>query len=204
MIGLFFWTLTVPTLAKAVLTYDNAGDSLKTVAAPTGFSQTDIKDVGAEIVKSLFGVLGLTFFVLIIYAGIKWMTARGDEEVITKARDTIFAAVIGLSVILASYAITNFITTRILNGVSETTSSSGSGNGGTMGGEPLGCCTDWGPGADFFAGSGVPAYRITTLSDCQLQGDAPEPDGYSCVGPKQGCWTFQTGVSDIKQCQATN
>ena len=53
--------------------------------------------------------LSTAFFILIIYAGILWMTAKGDEAQAKKARDTIIAAVIGLILILASYTIVRFI-----------------------------------------------------------------------------------------------
>lgn len=198
--SLFLGMSLMPTTGRA-LTYGDAAGSLGTVAERTGVRQTDIKTASGQIVKSALGILGLIFFVLVVYAGITWMTARGDEEAVTKARDTIFAAVIGLSVVLASYAVTSFLQSRILSG------SPGSGapltNGGTQNGEPLGCCIDWGEGGAFEA-YGVPAYRITTIGDCQAGGEAKEPSGYSCVGPEIGCWTFQTGLLDVNQCRDAN
>lgn len=199
-LSFFFWTVGVSSVS-ATLSYGDAAGSLGTVANRTGVRQTDIKTASGEIVQAALGILGLIFFVLVIYAGITWMTARGDEEAVTKARETIFAAVIGLSVVLASYAITNFLNTRILSGRPESgTAVTGSG---TLGDEPLGCCIDWGEGGAFEA-YGVPAYRITTIGDCQTGGEAQEPSGYSCVGPKVGCWTFQTGLLDVNQCRTAN
>ncbi len=195
--NLFF----LATPAYASLSYGDADGSLGVVVERTGVRQTDIKTASGEIIKAALGILGLIFFVLLIYAGITWMTARGDEDAVTKARETIFAAVIGLSVVLASYAITSFLTTRILSG-SPDAGATVSG-GGTLGDEPLGCCIDWGEGGAFEE-YGVPAYRITTIGDCQTQGEANEPSGYSCVGPKIGCWTFQTGLLDVNQCRAAN
>lgn len=200
-LSFFFWTLAVPVVGHA-LSYGDAADSLGTVAERTGVRQTDIKTASGEIVKSVLGILGLIFFVLVIYAGIMWMTARGDEEAVSKARETIFAAVIGLSVILASYAITSFLQSRILSGSPDAGAAITSG-GGTVGGEALGCCIDWGEGGAFEA-YGVPAYRITTIEDCQAGGEAKEPSGYSCMGPEIGCWTFQTGLLDVNQCRAAN
>lgn len=193
--------LLLATPVYASLSYGDAPGSLGTVADRTGVRQTDIKTASGEIVQAVLGILGLLFFILVIYAGIRWMTARGDEEAATKARETIFAAVIGLSIVLASYAITNFINTRILAGSPDPGALID--GGGTLGDEPLGCCIDWGEGGAFEE-YGVPAYRITTIGDCQTGGEAKEPSGYSCVGPKIGCWTFQTGVLDVNQCRDTN
>lgn len=44
-----------------------------------------------------------------------WMTAGGDEQKVTKAKDLITQAVIGLIVVLAAYAITAFIGTELIN-----------------------------------------------------------------------------------------
>lgn len=67
----------------------------------------------AKIINVLLGVLGVVFIVLIIYAGFTWMTAAGNEEKITKAKGMIGNAVIGLAIVLASYAIATFIFTGL-------------------------------------------------------------------------------------------
>jgi hypothetical protein len=41
------------------------------------------------------------------------MTARGDEEPITKAKDIIKAAIIGLVITVAAYSVTAFITGKL-------------------------------------------------------------------------------------------
>lgn len=195
-----FFGVVLATSVSAVLTYEDSGSALQTVANKTGVQQTDLETASGQIIKSFLGVLGLLFFILVVYAGIKWMTARGDEESVTKARDTIFSAVIGLSVVLAAYGITNFVTERILNGSADPNAAI---TGGEIGDEPLGCCIDWSAGGAFET-YGTAGHRITTLGDCQQQGEEQEVDGYSCVGPKIGCWTFQTGVVDINQCRETS
>lgn len=195
-----FFGVVLATSAHGVLTYENSAGSLSVVANRTGVQQTDLKTASGRIIQAALGVLGLLFFILVVYAGIKWMTARGDEEAATKARDTIFSAVIGLSVVLAAYGITNFVTERILNGSADPNAAV---TGGELGGEPLGCCIDWSAGGAFET-YGTPGYRVTTIGDCQQQGEAEEADGYSCVGPKIGCWTFQTGVVDVNQCREAN
>jgi len=49
-----------------------------------------------------------------IYGGFIWMIARGNEGEVTKAKDLIQAAIIGLVVVLAAYAITQFIGQQLL------------------------------------------------------------------------------------------
>jgi len=46
---------------------------------------------------------------LAIYAGYNWMTAQGEEEKVTKAKDTLTAAIIGLVIVIAAYAISYYV-----------------------------------------------------------------------------------------------
>ena len=76
---------------------------------PTGSIQGTIGNViGAGLT-----MVGVLFLVLMIYGGIIWMLARGNEQQSKKALDTIIAAVIGLVIVLGSYALTKFVFTSV-------------------------------------------------------------------------------------------
>lgn len=92
------------------------------VYGQTDTSETTFAETIAEIIKVVLGFLGIIFLVLIIYAGFLWMTAAGNEERIKKAKDIMIAAVIGVAIILAAYAITVFVVGKLLEatGVSPT------------------------------------------------------------------------------------
>lgn len=62
-----------------------------------------------SIVGTLLSFLGVLFMALVIYGGILWMTARGNEQQVEKAKDLLVNAIIGLIIVLAAYAITSFI-----------------------------------------------------------------------------------------------
>ena len=62
-------------------------------------------DVTMNVIQWALGMLGLIAVVMIIYGGFTWMTAAGNEERITKAKGVLKAAIIGLVVILLSWAI---------------------------------------------------------------------------------------------------
>ena len=51
----------------------------------------------------------LIFLILTIYAGFLWMTARGNEEQVTKAKTILKTTLIGLVIVLASFGIAQFI-----------------------------------------------------------------------------------------------
>jgi preprotein translocase subunit SecG len=67
-----------------------------------------------DILSAVFGVLGVIFLVLILYAGILWMTAQGDPKKVQKAKDILVQSVIGLVICLAAYGITTWVFTRAL------------------------------------------------------------------------------------------
>lgn len=70
-----------------------------------------------NIISVILGVLGIIMVVLILYAGFLWMTDAGKGDNITKAKDIIRAAIIGLILIVAAYAITQFVINAITNAV---------------------------------------------------------------------------------------
>ncbi len=67
------------------------------------------ESVAGKIVNVLFSVLGIVFLVLMLYGGYIWMNARGDTEKVTKAKDLIAQAIIGLAIMLLAYVITEFV-----------------------------------------------------------------------------------------------
>lgn len=79
-----------------------------------GAVQKDIRVTMAKIIKVFLGLLGLIFLIMIIWAGFKWMTSGGNEEQVKEARDQMLRAVIGLAIILASWGITEFVTSCFL------------------------------------------------------------------------------------------
>jgi len=62
-----------------------------------------------SIIGTLLSFLGVIFMILVIYGGILWMTARGNEAQVDKAKNLLVNAIIGLIIVLAAYAITAFI-----------------------------------------------------------------------------------------------
>lgn len=69
----------------------------------------DVPTAIGKIIGIALSFLGLIFFVLMIYGGFLWMSARGDGGQVTKAKDLIEAATIGLIIILSAYAVTAWL-----------------------------------------------------------------------------------------------
>lgn len=61
------------------------------------------------LIGSILSFIAVVFMILIIYSGILWMTARGNEQQVEKAKNLIIQAIIGLIIVLSAYVITSFI-----------------------------------------------------------------------------------------------
>lgn len=64
----------------------------------------------------IFFIAGLICIVVIIWAGITYATAGGDEEKVGKAKGRLIYGIIGIAVIIGSYAITQVIYQSINGG----------------------------------------------------------------------------------------
>lgn len=73
-----------------------------------GAGQTLTSGIGL-IISALLSLLGVIFLIIIIYAGIIWMTAEGDEAKVEKAKKILTQAIIGLIIVLAAYAVSFFV-----------------------------------------------------------------------------------------------
>jgi len=67
---------------------------------------TDIGKLMSNALALLFFFAGILAFVFILIGGIQWITAGGDAKAASAARDRITAAVVGLLVVVAAFAVT--------------------------------------------------------------------------------------------------
>lgn len=100
--------------AKIVLAVSDGGLGATANTAGLKSGTGDLSGKIGAIVGSLLGLVGTVFVVLMIYAGVLWMTAAGDDDKIKKAKDLIIGAVIGLVIIFSAYAITSFVLTSVI------------------------------------------------------------------------------------------
>lgn len=95
----------------------NAGAQLGTVAVNAGQAgsvrEGALEDTIGKLIKGALSIAGVIFFAYIVWAGYLWMTAHGEEEKITQAKKMISGGVIGLVIVLAAYAITIFVTSKL-------------------------------------------------------------------------------------------
>ncbi len=93
----------------------NAKGVLEQIGNKAGYdpSKTDPADIITGVIKTFLSVLGIIFMILTIYGGYLWMTARGNEEQVKKAKNIIVDGIIGFIIVIGAYAITIFIVSRL-------------------------------------------------------------------------------------------
>ncbi len=104
-------------------------------AEGTGLSNSqDIRVIIAKIIRIILGFLGILAVGLIIYAGWLWMTSEGNEDKVEQAKKILQNAVIGLIIVLSSFAIATFILNKLAGagdvGPGGNNFAGGSGGGG--------------------------------------------------------------------------
>ncbi|MDD4271235.1 MAG: pilin [Patescibacteria group bacterium] len=68
------------------------------------------------VISGALSILGVVFLILMVYAGYNWMMARGEEEKVTKAKETITRAIVGIIIVVAAYAISIFVMDKLAAG----------------------------------------------------------------------------------------
>lgn len=112
---LFVLTILLLPLCKAAngqKSIDNIIKDKRTIVAyRAGYDTSTFKiaELQATYLKAVLSFLGVVFLVLIIYGGFVWMKAQGNAEEAGKAKSIIINASIGLVIVLASYAISEYI-----------------------------------------------------------------------------------------------
>lgn len=78
-----------------------------------GFSATPIGVLIGKLLSAVLGLMGLALVVLLIYGGILYLTAAGNQDQVKKAKSAIINAVIGITIVAASYAIATFVVAQL-------------------------------------------------------------------------------------------
>ena len=111
-----FLGITLPLAASAQL------ELLEKAGEKAGFAketEADITVIAGRVIKAALTVMGTLFLAQTVYGGYLWMTARGEEEQITKAKHTLRTSTIGLGIMLGAYAITTFVVSRLTEATLE-------------------------------------------------------------------------------------
>ena len=111
--------LVAPLTVNAAAT-DLWGGKQGDVAKTIGLGTKDLRVTIAQIIKVALSLLGIIAVVIVLIGGFKWMTAGGDDNKVGEAKKWITSGIIGLAIILSSYAIANFVISSLINATTGT------------------------------------------------------------------------------------
>ena len=110
----FLFTLNICYAQLDKETTDSMSSQAEAFRPMAGFeANTSIGGIIAKTIQVFLSFLGIIFVVLLIFGGYNWMTAGGNEEKVTKAKQTIYRALIGLVIVASAYSITYFVLTNL-------------------------------------------------------------------------------------------
>ncbi|MFA6215833.1 MAG: hypothetical protein WC768_04670 [Patescibacteria group bacterium] len=116
-------TAVISTLSFAwpAVALDITG-KLQKVGTAAQFSgdQNKLPETIGLIIQAFLSLIGIIFMAYILYGGYTWMTAKGNEEQLTKAKAIIRGSVIGLIIVFGAYAITAFVVSRLITSTGYT------------------------------------------------------------------------------------
>ena len=75
--------------------------------------RTDIYSMVQTIVNGALALFAFVFFFLMLFGGVRWLTARGNDEFVTRAKGYIESAIWGLVITLGAYGITTFVFSKL-------------------------------------------------------------------------------------------
>ena len=86
-------------------------EGLTTTGGTAGFGsspQSTTVLIGS-IINAVLGLLGIAGIVFITYAGILYLISQGEKEPIEKAKKILTYTIVGMVIIVAAFAITNYL-----------------------------------------------------------------------------------------------
>lgn len=92
---------------------DKLGGDTYGAAKNTADAQTALAGKIGSAAGIVLSFLGVIFLFYVVYAGIQWMTAGGNEQQVENARERIVRATIGMVIVASAWGISSFIITKI-------------------------------------------------------------------------------------------
>ncbi len=92
-----------------------ATTQLGAAGASAGITTTkELPQIIGTIVNVVLGFMGIVLLFYLIYGGFLWMTSGGESKGVDAAKKMIQNAIIGLVIIVSSYAISSFVLSQLV------------------------------------------------------------------------------------------
>lgn len=137
-------------LAVIPQTHAQVDAGLAEVGQTVKLGSGDPRVIASRIINVVLGLVGIVLVGLLVYAGFLYMTAAGDAEKTGRAKKIILSSIIGLIIVLSSWAIARFVIEKLLQ-------ATGGGGGGGGGGQQQG-------GGGLGGGGGSNVFQVKSIS----------------------------------------
>lgn len=99
----------VPSSVGAVNVYDACSSSTNADSAVCKSSGDKVDSILQTIINVTIYLIGIVSVIMIISGGYLYTTSSGNEAQVTKAKNTVTYAIVGLLVAISAYAIVNWV-----------------------------------------------------------------------------------------------
>ncbi|MEK7452347.1 MAG: pilin [Patescibacteria group bacterium] len=91
-------------------------------------TSTKLPIVIGKLISALLGVLGIYFVIVILQAGFEYMTSNGSDDKVKEAKKHIVSSIIGMSILVGAYAISNYVISAIVTASGQSTATTPEGS----------------------------------------------------------------------------
>lgn len=78
----------------------------------------DLPGIASKVVNVMLFIVGILAVIMIIFSGIRYITAHGDKGQVESAKNTLIYSIVGLVVAIIAYAIVSWVTGLFSSGSS--------------------------------------------------------------------------------------
>lgn len=109
-------------LAQQAPESQQTGRDFLNQAGRAGFGTDDPSTPGqvlGRIITAFLAFVGTIAFVVFLYGGFLWLTARGNSDQVDEAKKYLFNGTMGVAIIILAYAATYYITSQLYEAASS-------------------------------------------------------------------------------------
>lgn len=111
--------LLIPGKIFAQTGLDSATTQLQGIGNKLGTSgKAKLPELIGSIINTALGLMGIIFVIMVVYAGVLYMSDMGEGKKVDTAKKLLKTSIIGIVLIVAAYAISTFVIQQIVGAVS--------------------------------------------------------------------------------------
>jgi hypothetical protein len=97
---------------------DRVRQGVNQTASQSGLDKApDLPKIIGNIINIALSFIGVVMLCYFLYAGFLYLTSAGSKDKVESAKKIMMSTIIGLLIVVASYAISNFVLQQIVNNV---------------------------------------------------------------------------------------